>query len=483
VVNPAEGNQPHSCKVDNDTQPIPSIVNKESNQSVELVRAYWDANKDIAGKNLKCEEYQWNEDEQRYALTESYQRYHYPLPNEKPWIYAWTKSAQTTYPSGGTAEDETLLWTVVDGVLNDLLYFYNNSPSKYWVELISVNGGTNNATRWWTDWYWTDYNANSYYQCTNPETNRFVPTGTPGVSSNTPSGISTESRIFTTTAEERSSNLSGIYSADGTRATMTRGGEWDIQALAYKSIQCPGYFERYFDDPENFEPGEFYWKYDDPGDYSMMFLPPRADNPNTGFVAIYRPHFGARHAKASPWTINEDNSITHPFGFASQDWFVLATTPEGDDSLHYWGGYLRTCTMAKTILDTPYTTRAMTEEERSAFLIKTNVDTSHCTSAEDAYSLRISGHTSCVAESTTDSDDENSPDTGTDPATGTVAGDTDENTNVSDQTDSTASIENQNIEPTAGGELSLELLLFLWIIVFVDNFGVLSVTNTLLSIR
>jgi len=61
VVNPAVGEQPHSCIVDENTQPSPAIINRETNQPVELVRAYWDANTDIAGKTLECEEFQWSE--------------------------------------------------------------------------------------------------------------------------------------------------------------------------------------------------------------------------------------------------------------------------------------------------------------------------------------------------------------------------------------------------------------------------------------
>ena len=411
VANPAVGEQPYSCIVDDSTLPAPSIVNKETNESVQLLRAYWDANVDLAGRNLECEVFIWNENDQRYILEESYQRYHYPLPSEKPWIYAWTKSNRVWHTYERRLDDETLLWTVVDGVLNELLTFWRNEPHMYWVELISVNGGTDNATRWWSNAYRSNYSADGYFQCTDPATNQFVPTGAPGVPSNAPSGVSTEPKRFVTIAEERESNQSGFYTSDGLRATMTRGGAWDIQELAYKPIHCPSYLENYYDSQQ---PNQFYWRYDDPADFYLMFLPPRADTPNTGFVAIHTPHWGGEHATASAWTINADNSIDHGYVFGEQDWFVLATTPEGDDALHYWEGGLRTCTMSRTMMDTPYTTRTLTAVERGAFLDKTNVDTSHCTLAEEARDLRVSGHTTCIIESEpTDSENAESENSGT----------------------------------------------------------------------
>lgn len=329
-----------------------------------------------------------SEELQQYLLAESYERFHYTLPNEKPWIYAWTNSNSGHH-----------LWTVVDGVLNDNLTFTENTPAKYWVELISVSGGINNATRWWhRDVRTSATGDESYYQCTDPALNRFVPTGTPGVASDAPSGTSNESTLFTTVEEFRESNLSRDYEPDGTRVVMTRGGSWDVQKLAYKPIACSDYYQSYEDN------GHWYWKYNDPLAQDIMFLPPRADAPNSGFIATISPHGDSSLAKAFPWTILEDNTIDRTASsaaalFGRSDWFVLASTHAGRDELHYGTSVCSFIRSEGVLLESAYIYREMTDEDhKDALIIKTNVDTSHCTAAEDSVELAHGGKT-CIAES------------------------------------------------------------------------------------
>ena len=388
VVNPPLGEQPHSCIVDESTTPTPTIINRQTNAPIQLIRPYWDANTDLANKTLFCEAYSWSDSDQLYKLEETYQRYHHPLPNEQPWIYAWDKTNITRVGSTDIKTDR-LLWTVVDGVLNDNVYFYDNSPDQYWVELISLNGGIENATRWWLD-------DTNYYQCSDPATNSFVPTGAPGVISTAPSGVSTAPAIFTTLEEPRESDLGPHYYFNGPRAVLTRGGSWDIQDLAYKTIGCRSYWKRYFD--EESRPGEFIWKFEDYSAHRLMFLPPTAGSPNTGFMARSYLHYGSPRPYVSRWTINEDGTISVPLDFGNEAWFALASTSDGHNVLHYFfGDTLTTCDMG-AVLVTAYQTRPPTDEDHKALLIRTNVDTSHCTSLEDTYELRINGDRSCVAE-------------------------------------------------------------------------------------
>lgn len=195
------GLQPHSCIVDESTQSAPIIINKETNAEVLLTRAYWDANTDLANRNLQCEDYEWNDDSNRYELTGSYNRFHNPLPIQKPWISTWTETRFEPRSNDGQPEETTLLWTVVDGALNDQLTittlpFQGQLNFLSRVELVDVNGGTRNGTRWWAS-----TNANKYSQCIDPQSNRFIPTGTPGASGIETNHYSDQSVIFSAPME------------------------------------------------------------------------------------------------------------------------------------------------------------------------------------------------------------------------------------------------------------------------------------------
>lgn len=392
VADPEATEQPHSCIVDETTQAAPVLVNQETNTPVQLVRAYWDANRDLTGRTLECEEYLWSNENNLYELQTSYQRYHHSLPDQKPWIGVWNKS------------NVNELWTVVDGVLDDRLTLYASanrlSSHSYWVELISLNGGVDNATRWWE-------NEFKYHQCSDPATNRFIPTGTPGTSTASPSPVSTESLIFTTTPEPQPTNL--YTYENGSEVILSRGAAWDIQDLAYKTIRCDRYTITTSGDNTR-------WRYDDYSDFAFMFLPPTTSTPRSGFVASVNTHWGATWARASTWTIENDNTLSGGPTIFQQDWFELT-----EDVLRYWEGdyAISTCWPEDSQMDTAYTRRATTMEEYDAFVIKTNIDSSHCTTPENQYDLNL-GARSCLVES--DSNDASSNITPADEGTQGVTG-------------------------------------------------------------
>jgi len=411
VINPTETRLqeglavPHSCVVDESTETTPVLINRETGIEIPLVRQYWNANVDLAGKTLQCERYSFNIQSNRYDLAFSYQRFHHQLPDKKPYFGIWERSNEFTYNRDGEpiraqqdGRDLNFVWSVVDGVLIDSLRISerNNLDARdYWVELVSVNGGVNNATRFWGE------STSSYYQCTDPATNRFVPTGTPGAAGAAVSDFSEASLIFTSVAENPPPASPYRYGADGPNevadgpeAILSNGIMWDIQNLAYIRIECPLYFEETLGSGEN---SFFGWRYDDPKDYTLMFLPPMNDSPRSGFLIVDFQHSYSA-ARAVRWSIANDNTISNSL-LGSQDWFELASNDNGNDILRYWqtNGGLRICELEQLQYDSAFDRRPTTQDEYDNWLIKTNVDTSHCTTAENAYPLTVRNN-SCLVD-------------------------------------------------------------------------------------
>ncbi len=386
---------PHSCAVDETTEAAPTILNKETNEEVQLVRAYWDANRDFAGRAIECEEYQWNSTTNRYLLIGRYDRLHRPLPAEKPWLNTWTATRfdlDSTLPPRITNH----LWTVIDGVFNDKVGIYT-LPSQQminrisWVELIDVNGGVENGTRWWNG------SVNEYHQCTDPVTNRFVPTGSPGVAT-TPSAVfSTESLTFFSPAQSSAPEIEREE-----EIIFSQGASWDIKNLAFKMVTCADYDEQ--SDEDN--PQNTWWKFNDNSAYNIMFLPGAIDSPNSGYVAIQYLHQGANFPFAYPWTVLGNGKMDYgeqSFPIGGSDWFELVSDIEGRDVLIFWKypKLLQKCSMQNVLYDTPYTFRELTAAEHEGFLIKTNIDTSHCTQAEETTEhLFGGGLRSCIVNNT-----------------------------------------------------------------------------------
>ena len=460
-----------SCVVDATTGAAPSYIHE--GQPVQLTRAYWDANRDLAGRTLACEEYTRNDGDSD-QLTASYLRYHDPLPPEKPWISSWTMSSRVSYQSDGTEtpeNDETRLWTVVDGRLDDKL---PGSPSccsepPYWVELISVNGGSENATRWW------DPSGNKYHQCTDPLTNSFIPTGSPNVTPAAPTtNYSQESIVFTSAEEE--TQPASPYRYGEREAVLSRGAMWNIQDLAFKRIDCNSYMET------TTGGGETYFRFIDEAQTTIRYLPPLETSPRSGYVAYTNWH-NSSIPTLYTWAIDDDNTIdVGPF----RDWFELASF-EGHDVLRFWDGAYRVhiCELSKQQFDTPYSLRDTTQEEYDSFLIETNIDTSHCTTPANAYPLTLNNFSCLLDSEITDQTEANTGgDTGTTPtgpsdvelpaednthSMATETDSTDTPTTAQEDLDSSNSQQDDSVttanNPESGGG-SLDAILMLMLLVF-----------------
>jgi len=141
-------------------QEAPVIVNPETGAIVNLTRAYWDANVDIANKNMQCDYFsfstetavfeQSDRDYSGWPISNLSQFYifnvlysHRPLPNAE----IQRNRAFVVTPNGRNLDrhKELPFWSVTDGRYSG---FAPLSASEF-VEIVSVNAPTDNAVRIW----------------------------------------------------------------------------------------------------------------------------------------------------------------------------------------------------------------------------------------------------------------------------------------------------------------------------------------------
>lgn len=131
-----------SCTVTADSRPAPQIVNRETGESVQLVRPYWNANRDIAGRDIECVGHYFDETVGRYEPVAQYTSnlHHQPLPHAPPYM---ASVEFDNYPYH-VWPDQTIekIWTVIDGQ-------YIGPMTGAWVELLEATSTRQAGIRVW----------------------------------------------------------------------------------------------------------------------------------------------------------------------------------------------------------------------------------------------------------------------------------------------------------------------------------------------
>ena len=144
------------CLITAESDPPPVHINRESGTAATLTRAFWDGNKDLAGKTIRCELYAFNEATDRYEsaapwFDDGYGRYNYaimrfthlPEVNGQGWvrIYGGTQTIDDSHP--GMAPFQAPYWSVVNGV-----YRGTSVLESPYVESIENGRGQKGVRRW-----------------------------------------------------------------------------------------------------------------------------------------------------------------------------------------------------------------------------------------------------------------------------------------------------------------------------------------------
>jgi len=165
-----------SCVVTSESEPRPIRINRETGEEINFIRPFWNAERDIANRDIECVEFRFNEESQTYEsnmdanadLPFGTNRYrHEPLPNVAPFV-GRALFERTRVDSVGLAE----VWTLNNGLYRGPMFVSSN-----WVEVVTDPVQDNTVTRFW--FYFSSPDNNSRYdECRDTSGQPFAPTGT-----------------------------------------------------------------------------------------------------------------------------------------------------------------------------------------------------------------------------------------------------------------------------------------------------------------
>ena len=210
-----------SCIVTSDSTSSPAVFNRETNQEVDLVRAYWDGNTDIADRLIRCDLHHYDSLRQQYTPEPSSYRVgiessdthpsfsfsfiHSPLPSTPPFEGSF-RALNITHGPGDRrlTTSSAPVWTVNDGQ-----YIGPTVLQSTYIEVITKSDG-HRAVRNWvnidestglqstrsSDRVRTD----GYYECWDEGGRDFAPSGQAGIPTASPA---TPADIVFTTAPNR----------------------------------------------------------------------------------------------------------------------------------------------------------------------------------------------------------------------------------------------------------------------------------------
>lgn len=156
-----------SCLVTSESQTAPAAIDESGNFTGESqIRAYWNANRDIAGRTIVCENLDRSSTTQLLEVVSVFEFQHDPLPLVSPFM-AFAEFSGTSDWSNLSENlvrrRPTEVWTVQDGIYRGPMLL---SP---WVQIIDRDGRPDNAIR---------YRAGfATFECYDPTGAAFVPTG------------------------------------------------------------------------------------------------------------------------------------------------------------------------------------------------------------------------------------------------------------------------------------------------------------------
>lgn len=208
----------------NAQQAMPVVVNQQTGAQVELTRAYWNANVDIADRSIKCDHHRFNAESATYEFIYAREYLHAPMLTTPAVSYVIADIGIFEYAS----------WTVQDGVYSGDVNF----DSGGYLELVNYGPSTgvttqasnNNAIRVW-------HSSSIYSVCFDQSGADFIPTGSADIG-NTNLVVLDELDDFSFQfPPPHDHDVPAIY-RDGERVSFVRG-EWDYNnQLANNNVAC-----------------------------------------------------------------------------------------------------------------------------------------------------------------------------------------------------------------------------------------------------
>jgi len=225
-------------------QSMPVVVNQQTGEQVELTRAYWNANVDIAERSIKCDHFQFNGESAFYEpLTGFGHPGSFYIFEDDVFVHAPLLDTQEgNYVTHDVrAGFRFASWNVQDGIYSGVTPF----DSHEYLEFVNYDTGSgltnqasnNNAIRVWHRS--TDISPSTYSVCFDQSGESFLPTGSADIG-NTNLLVLDELADFSVQFPrplDANSEVPVVY-RDGEKVTFVRG-EWDYnEQLATETVRC-----------------------------------------------------------------------------------------------------------------------------------------------------------------------------------------------------------------------------------------------------
>lgn len=209
----------------NAQQAIPVVVNQQTGAQVELTRAYWNANVDMADRSIKCDGFRFNTESAVYEFYGARYYRHAPI---------LTTSVESYLIGHGGPEHDR--WRVQDGVYRGVAEF----DSHEYLELVNYepsSGVTNQVSSYNSIRVW--HSPSVYSVCFDQSGTSFIPTGSADIG-NTNLVVLDELEDFSFQFPpplDANHEVPVIY-RDGEQVGFVRG-EWDYNnQLANETVSC-----------------------------------------------------------------------------------------------------------------------------------------------------------------------------------------------------------------------------------------------------
>jgi len=263
-----------SCIVTSASTPPPVFTNTETGNQVDLVRAYWDGNTDLANKVIQCDLFYYDSYNNQYQkepvpfragaslnnqVFPSYRFHHLALPPDAPY-QGWI--AKVEYVNGSNITP-TVFGAVPNWTTDDGRYIGPTVLQSPYIEKITRNNGSRGIRTWHNRRFDTALNLqfsgnrvqnDGYFECFDISGRDLEPTGRIGGGTSSPAVLS--NLTFSTERGTLPEDPSTIISArTGDLIPGLKKAYWNYNAdLAGKSVECSDYLY----DPSLFPSGEFF---------------------------------------------------------------------------------------------------------------------------------------------------------------------------------------------------------------------------------
>lgn len=258
-----------SCIITSASEPAPVFTNLETGNQVDLIRAYWDGNTDLANKIVQCDLYYYDSYWREYRrepvpfrsgadlnnqVFPSYRFQHLSLPPAEPYL-GWI--ADVSYVENGTVTATpfavTPHWTTDDG-----RYVGPTVLQSPYIERVTLDDGSRALRTWHRARQDTGLNLQfsgnrvrneGYFECRDISGRDLEPTGIVGGGTSSPVQLS--DLVFSTEPGSLQQDLQSITNRETGESVQLQKAYWDYNNdLAGKTVTCEAFghdaYDSYF---------------------------------------------------------------------------------------------------------------------------------------------------------------------------------------------------------------------------------------------